>query len=80
MTGRITVVQVPNLPLAVFLAAVVIGHLLSGHRAASGAVAWVATGAIVIWALDEVVRGVNPWRRVLGTVVLVASIVSAVSR
>jgi hypothetical protein len=40
----------------------------------------VATGAIVVWALDEVIRGVNPWRRLLGAVVLTLSVVSAVRR
>jgi hypothetical protein len=24
----------------------------------------VATGSLIVWALDEVVRGVNPWRGV----------------
>jgi hypothetical protein len=27
-------------------------------------------GALVIWATDEIVRGVNPWRRFLGAAVL----------
>jgi hypothetical protein len=26
----------------------------------------IATIALIIWASDEVVRGVNPWRRALG--------------
>jgi hypothetical protein len=31
----------------------------------------VATGSLIVWALDEVVRGVNPWRRFLGVAVLI---------
>ncbi len=66
--------QVPNIPLVVFLAAVVAGRLLDHHHQASRILADVAAGAIVVWALDEIVRGVNPWRRVLGTLVLGVSI------
>jgi hypothetical protein len=38
----------------------------------------VASGAIIVWSLDEIVRGVNPWRRLLGVVVLTASIISII--
>jgi hypothetical protein len=40
----------------------------------------VATGALVIWALDELIRGVNPWRRVLGGVVLGGTAVYLIHR
>ncbi len=79
-TGRITVAQVPNVPLLVFLVAEVAAWLLDGHHPAARIMADVATGAIVVWALDEVIRGVNPWRRLLGAVVLTLSVVSAVRR
>jgi hypothetical protein len=29
----------------------------------------VVTGGLLLWAADEIVRGVNPWRRCLGTAV-----------
>ena len=35
----------------------------------------VATVALVAWAGDEVVRGVNPWRRMLGGGVLAVTVV-----
>jgi hypothetical protein len=35
------------------------------------AVTAVGTVALVVWALDELVRGVNPFRRLLGAGVLV---------
>ena len=28
-------------------------------------------GALLVWAMDEIVRGVNPWRRCLGGAVAV---------
>jgi len=36
----------------------------------------VATVALAVWAADEVVRGVNPFRRVLGTAVLLGMILT----
>jgi hypothetical protein len=38
----------------------------------------IGTGALVVWAGDEVVRGVNPARRILGGVVLALLLVSRV--
>ncbi|QGN57151.1 hypothetical protein [Nostocoides sp. HKS02] len=35
----------------------------------------VGSGALVAWALDEVVRGASPVRRLLGAVVLAAELV-----
>jgi hypothetical protein len=37
---------------------------------AASALSGVGRGALIVWALDELVRGVNPFRRVLGAVVL----------
>jgi hypothetical protein len=28
-------------------------------------------GSLLVWAADEIFRGVNPWRRCLGVVVLI---------
>jgi len=33
-----------------------------------------AGGALLVWALDEVVRGASPFRRVLGAVILCAQL------
>ena len=79
-TGRIVLAQVPNLALVVFLLAAAAGRLIDGHHQAAGVLSDVASGAIVFWSLDEIVRGVNPWRRVLGIVVLTASVVSIARR
>ena len=35
----------------------------------------IATGALLWWAVDEIVRGVNPFRRILGAVVVVAELI-----
>lgn len=36
--------------------------------------------ALVVWAVDEVARGVNPFRRMLGAGVLLSAAVSALVR
>ena len=75
--GRLVVGQVPNPALWVWVVAVVLGQLeLSASRAA--AVDGIGRGALVVWALDEVVRGASPFRRLLGTVVLVGQLVPLV--
>ena len=74
-TGRITIGQWPNLPLWVFGAASAV-ELGTGSAGPVGKGArLVATGALVYWAGDEVVRGVNPWRRSLGAAVLIGEAV-----
>ncbi len=75
-TGRIVVAQAPNLALAVFALASVAGRLLADHHTTARILSDVASGAIIFWSLDEIVRGINPWRRALGTVVLAFSIMS----
>lgn len=74
-TGGITIGQMPNLPLWVFAAAKLAEWLLPEGRARSIATA-VALLALVFWAGDELLRGVNPWRRFLGAAVLVYLLVS----
>jgi hypothetical protein len=41
---------------------------------------WVSTGALTWWAADEVIRGVNPWRRVIGVAGLVFVVLRLVGR
>jgi hypothetical protein len=65
-TGRITVAQFPNIPLWILLATIALRRVVPDATAARTAIDWVGVGALTWWALDEVVRGVNPWRRLLG--------------
>jgi len=76
-TGRITVAQAPNAPLIVFLVAVGVRWLFRPSGAAGTVVGLVASIALIAWAVDEVARGVNPWRRILGGTVLVGVAVDA---
>jgi hypothetical protein len=69
-TGAITIAQTPNLVLWI----VIVGSALiwALHPAGRFGVALeiVVRVAILVWAIDEVWRGVNPWRRFLGAAVL----------
>lgn len=71
-TGRITVAQFPNPALWLFLAASLLGWLLAPSGDLRTGLRVLATGALMWWAIDEIVRGANPWRRLLGGAVLAA--------
>ena len=70
-TGRITIVQFPNVPLGVFIVASILSAVAHPAGTAGVVLRVIATGALVVWAVVEVIRGVNPWRRLLGGGVLV---------
>ena len=70
-TGRITIGQWPNLPLLLFGALSLADGLLQPSGAVGTAVRAAAWFALAWWAVDELLRGVNPWRRVLGGGVLI---------
>ena len=67
-SGRIVVGQWPNLPLWLFFGAKLVSVLAEGPL--QDAALWLADAALFVWAADELVRGVNPWRRCLGAGVL----------
>lgn len=79
-TGQITIAQFPNLALWTFLVATVAVALLDSDGALRTALKVIATGSLLWWAGDEVVRGVNPFRNALGGVVLVVTLVGLVAQ
>ncbi len=79
-TGKLTVAQRPNIPLAAFLIALVGRRAFHPSGTAGGALQVVGTVALIVWAVDEIVRGVNPFRRILGTIVLVGQAVAFAQR
>ena len=83
--GAVVIGQWPNLPLWIFGAAAALEWLL--EALAPGLPAPVFAGlrlvallSLTVWALDEILRGVNPWRRCLGGVVLIGIVVSLLGR
>ena len=79
-TGKITVAQLPNAPLIVFLVAVAVRWVFHPSGTLGTIVTVVATVALIGWAGDEIIRGVNPWRRILGGAVLALTIVGLLKR
>lgn len=73
-TGRITIVQAPNLALWLFIAATVVRSIFGPSGGLRSVLDGLATVTLVWWGVDEVVRGVNPWRRILGGVVLAGQV------
>jgi hypothetical protein len=69
-TGRITLYQAPNKRLAIWFVATVALRLGHPHGWLHDVLRILAVTALAIWAADEVLRGVNPFRRVIGAAVL----------
>ena len=72
--------QVPNLPLALYLVATLAGRLWPDAGTITTVLAGLALAGLVVWAGYEVVRGVNPFRRMLGATALVWQLVPLVMR
>lgn len=73
--GRVVIGQKPNLPLIIWLVTIALGVIFktgSFHSALS----LVGLIALIIWASLELFQGVNYFRRFLGLVILVYSILS----
>jgi hypothetical protein len=69
-TGEVTIAQAPNLVLWVAIAAGVLLWVFPSSGNPSIALEIVFKGSLLVWAADELFRGVNPWRRCLGAAVL----------
>ena len=69
-SGRIVVAQLPNVLLWIYLGACVARALVRSGTPFDQAAHVVESASLSLWALDEMIRGVNPWRRLLGLGVL----------
>lgn len=77
-TGGVTIAQLPNRPLTAFLALTVVRWVFR-PQGSPGDVLRLTTGlALVWWAGDELVRGANPWRRILGATVVAFTVVGLI--
>jgi len=73
-TGKFTVAQMPNAPLVLFVGFRVAQALVSPSGTAHDVLRWLAIAALALWGLDELLRGVNPFRRILGAAALTSLI------
>ena len=67
-SGRIAIVQAPNAAIDVFVAATILRW--TSFDRIDTELRWVGAAALLVWGLDELLRGVSPFRRVLGAIVL----------
>ena len=74
-TGEITIAQFPNLALWIFLVAAALRWVMSPTGTGATILDVLATGALLWWGVDEIVRGVNPFRRLLGAVVVTGALI-----
>lgn len=75
-TKKIVIAQWPNWPLWTFLACWLAKLVFHPSGTIGQLVAIVGAVALTIWAVDEIARGVCPWRRILGGAVLVGAVVA----
>jgi hypothetical protein len=68
-TGRITLAQFPNWPLGVWLLASAVMWLVQPQGWVRSVLVVMASAALAVWAADEALHGVNPFRRLLGVTV-----------
>lgn len=74
-TDRIVLGQFPNPSLIIAMALFAarwVARVADANSGLQQALDWGFTAAILWWAGREVLQGVNPFRRLLGTVVVVA--------
>lgn len=69
-TGKITIAQMPNAALVAFVICRIAQAFVSPHGSAGDVLHWAGIAALVWWAVDELFRGVNPFRRILGVAAL----------
>jgi hypothetical protein len=73
--GKTVLWQRPNKWLIIWAFAEITGFLL-GQSSIGKIIHWLGASALIIWSLLEISRGVNYFRRGLGLVVLLISLVS----
>ena len=71
-SGRYVVAQWPNAALLVFLFARLAEWALGSEGTGSRIIHWLGTAALLWWSAAELAWGANPFRRILGAVVMTA--------
>ena len=75
-TGHFTVVQWPNITLSIFIVLSIALHAFRPKGGIETVARVLVDVALFAWAIDELLRGVNPFRRTLGLVVMIATFVT----
>lgn len=68
--GKIVIAQFPNWPLWTWLGATIL-QSVDSLNPIHWALGWIGTAALGWWAYLEIAQGVNGFRRILGSVVVI---------
>lgn len=79
-TGRLVAVQTPNVPILLWMGTVVARWFVDRDTSGYTALEWAGSLTLGWWAIDELVRGVNPFRRSLGLVGVVVVVLGIADR
>jgi len=74
--GKVVIWQFPNVFLIGWAVLTTLSLFFNGHIA--DIFSWVGSAALIIWALLEITKGTNYFRRALGLVVLIAAVMSLI--
>ncbi len=72
--GKLVIVQVPNLPLLIWIIGTLSGHIFNLNTRLAAWLAVITFLALLTWALVEVISGSSRFRRILGLVILILSV------
>ena len=73
-TGEITIAQNPNWPLFAIVGTWIVRLIATDGSTVHDIAGWLGIGLWIYWGMDEVIRGVNPWRKVLGGVMVLVQV------
>lgn len=79
-TGRVVVAQLPNAPILLFVASVIGRWFVEDGSTLDVLLAWAGTITLGWWAIDEIARGLSPFRRVLGVLGVAVVVVGVLGR
>jgi hypothetical protein len=74
--GDVVIWQFPNAWLIAWAVLTLFSLFFNGHVA--DIFSWLGSAALIIWALFELLKGVNYFRRGLGLIVLIAAVMSLI--
>jgi hypothetical protein len=75
-TGKIVIAQFPNVWLVAFLLAWAVEAVTHPNGTIGFVIIIAKAASLTIWAIDEILRGVNPWRRCLGTAAVLFELIT----
>ncbi len=78
-SNKIVVAQFPNTSLWIALSLLTLDMIFRPTGTAGAMTSVMVAAAFLWWALDEALRGVNPWRRFLGVAVICLTLWSLVT-